>query len=179
MSKEGYDRARKILHHQFGRPHIVVRAHINELSAALQSLSRQMLKCELMLSQMGFDADLNNSETLLGLMDRLPPYLQRKWTECAESIFRVGKRPCFSDLTTFVQQSADTANNMFGLHLNEVPVEERILHTKIRVGTQMRVHDEVYVRAYGIIRARTHEVTLARLHKVNIQNTHPHILIRL
>lgn len=130
-SKEGYDRAREILYHQFGRPHIA--AHINQLakgqsikatdSAALQSLSRQMLKCELMitLSQMGFDADLNKSETLLGLMDRLPPYLQRKWMAHAETIFRVGKRPCFSDLTAFVQQSADTANNMFGLHLNEVP----------------------------------------------------------
>ena len=109
----------------------MARAHINELakgqsikstdSAALQSLSRQMLKCELTLSQMGFDADLNNSETLLGIMDRLPPYLQRKWTERAESIFRVGKRPCFSDLTAFVQQSADIANNIFGLHLNEGP----------------------------------------------------------
>ena len=95
-SKEGYERAREILHHQFGRPHKVARAHINQLakgqsikptdSAALQSLSRQKLKCELTLSQMGFDVDLNNSETLLGIMDRLPPYLQRKWTERGESI---------------------------------------------------------------------------------------------
>ena len=95
-SNEGNDRARKIRHHQFGRPHIVARAGINQLakgqsikatdSAAWQSLSRHMLKCELMLSQMGFDADLNNSETLLGIMDRLPPYLQRKWTERSESI---------------------------------------------------------------------------------------------
>ena len=69
---------------------------------------------------MGFDADLNNSETLLGIMDCLPPYLQSKCRERAETIFRVGKRPCFSDLTAFVQQSADTANNKFGLHLNEV-----------------------------------------------------------
>ena len=80
-----------------------------------------MLKFELTLSKIGFDGDLNNSETLLGIMDRLPPYLQRKWTERTETIFRVGKRPCFSDLTALVQQSADAANNMFGLHLNEVP----------------------------------------------------------
>jgi len=76
---------------------MVARAHINQLakgqsirpsgSAALRSLSRQMLKCELTLFKMGFDADLNNSETLLGIMDRLPPYLQRKWTERAETIF--------------------------------------------------------------------------------------------
>ena len=95
-SKEGYKRAREILHHQFGKPHIVARAHINQLAkgqsikptdgAALQSLSRQMLKCELTLSQIGFDADLKNSETLLGIMDRLPPYLQRKWKERGDDI---------------------------------------------------------------------------------------------
>ena len=31
-SKEGYDRAKEILRLQFGRPHIVARAHINELA---------------------------------------------------------------------------------------------------------------------------------------------------
>ena len=80
-----------------------------------------MLKCELKLSQIGFNADLNNSGTLVRIMDRLPPYLQGKWRERAETIFRDGKRPCFSDFAAFVQQSTDSTNNMFGLHLNEVP----------------------------------------------------------
>lgn len=64
-SKQGYDRARKILRHQFGRPYMVARAHINQLakgqsirpsgSAALQSLSCQMLKCGLTLFKTGFE----------------------------------------------------------------------------------------------------------------------------
>ena len=31
-SKEGYYRAREVLHHQFARPHIVARGHINQLA---------------------------------------------------------------------------------------------------------------------------------------------------
>ena len=82
--ERGYKKAREILYHQFGRPHIV--AHINQLikgqminptdGSALQKLARQMLKCNITLSQTGYDADLNNPETLLKIMDRLPPRLQ-------------------------------------------------------------------------------------------------------
>ena len=127
-SERGYKKAREILYHQFGRPHIVAQAHVNQLikgqvikptdGSALQKLARQMLKCEITLSQTGYDADLNNSETLLKIMDRLPPRLQTKWAERAENIFRDGGRPRFSDLTAFIQRSADIASNMFGLHLN-------------------------------------------------------------
>ena len=127
-SERGYKKAREILYHQFGRPHIVAQAHVNQLTkgqmikptdgSALQKLARQMLKCEITLSQTGYDADLNNSETLLKIMDRLPPRLQTKWAERAENIFCDGGRPCFSDLTAFIQRTADIASNMFGLRLN-------------------------------------------------------------
>ena len=128
---------REILHHQFGKTsgHIVAQAHINQLAkgqpvksgdgATLQKLARQMLKCELTLTQMGCEADLNNSETLLGIMDRLPMYLQTKWTERAEAIFKSGGRPRFSDLAAFVQQRADAANNTFGQHLSETKPREK------------------------------------------------------
>ena len=59
-----------------------------------------------------------NSETLLKIMDRLPPRLPTKWVERAQNIFRDGGRPPFSDLTSFIQRSADIASNMFGQRLN-------------------------------------------------------------
>ena len=71
--------------------------------SAFQKVARQMLKCEITLSQTGYDADLKNSETLLKIMDRLPPRLQTKWVERAENIFRDRGRPRFSDLTAFIQ----------------------------------------------------------------------------
>ena len=86
-------------------------------ASALQKLARQVLKCDITLSQTGYDDDLNNSETLLKIMDRLPPLLQTKWAERAENIFRDGGRPRISDLTAFIQQSADIASNMFGQRL--------------------------------------------------------------
>ena len=68
-SERGYKKAREILYHQFGRPHIVAQAHVNQLTkgqmikptdgSALQKRARQMLKCEITLSQTGYDADLN------------------------------------------------------------------------------------------------------------------------
>ena len=84
-----------------------------------------MLKCELTLTQMGCDADLNNSEMMLGIMDHLPLNLQTKWTKRAETIFKSGGRPRFSHLTWFFQQCADVANNMFGQHLSEAKSKEK------------------------------------------------------
>ena len=55
--------------------------------SALQKRARQMLKWDITLSQTGYDTDLNNSETLLKIMDGLPPRLQTKWAEHAENIF--------------------------------------------------------------------------------------------
>ena len=68
---------------------------------------------------MGWAEELNNSETLLKVIDRLPQYFQIQWAERAESILKLGKRPRFSDLTKFVQDKADVANNMFSKHINE------------------------------------------------------------
>ena len=123
------------MHHQFGRPHVVAQAHMNQLAkgqpikpsdgATLQKLARQMIRCELTLTQMGCVADLNNSETLFSIMDRLPLYLQTKWAERAETIFKHGERPQFSDLAKFVQQSADVANSMFGQHLSETKNKDK------------------------------------------------------
>ena len=61
---------------------------------------------------MGWAKELNNSETFLKVIDRLPQYLQMQWAEQAESILKLGKRSRFSDLTKFVQDKADVANNL-------------------------------------------------------------------
>ena len=84
-----------------------------------------MLKCELTLTQMGFDANLNDSETLLWIMDRLLLNLHTKRTERAETIFKSGSRPRFRHLASFVQPCADVVNNMFGQHLSEVKSKEK------------------------------------------------------
>jgi hypothetical protein len=68
---------------------------------------------------MGWSEDLNNGETLLRTVDRLPQFMQLQWAEKAESVLKLGMRPRFSDLTRFVQDKADVATNMFGKHIIE------------------------------------------------------------
>lgn len=86
---------------------------------ALQRFARQMKNCELTLNKMGWSEDLNNGETLLRTVDRLPQYMQLKWAEKAGSILKLGRRPQCRDLTKFVQDKADVATNMFGKHIVE------------------------------------------------------------
>ena len=75
--KCGSKKAREIFYHQFGRPHIVAQAHVNQLIKGQMMNptdgSDQMLKCDITLTQTGYDANLNNSEMLLKITDRLPP----------------------------------------------------------------------------------------------------------
>ena len=131
--KCGSKKAREILYHQFGRPHVVAQAHVNQLIKGQMinptDGSDQMLKCNITLTQTGYDANLNNSEMLLKITDRLPPpphpRLQTKWAERAENIFRHGGRPHFSDLTAFIQQSTDIASNMLGQRLSLNSLRDR------------------------------------------------------
>ncbi|CAB3995709.1 nek6 si:ch211- NIMA (never in mitosis gene a)-related kinase 6 [Paramuricea clavata] len=125
----GYLKAREILQQQFGRRHVVAQSHIKQIvdgvqiksldGASLQKLARQMQNCELTLSKMGWSDELNNSETLLRIVDRLPSFMQLKWAEKAESILKSERRPRFSDLAQFIQDKADVAANMFGKHVLE------------------------------------------------------------
>ena len=59
----------------------------------LQRFARQMQNCELTLDKMGWSEDLNNGETLLRTVDRLPQFMQLQWAEKAESILKMGRRP--------------------------------------------------------------------------------------
>ena len=88
-AKEGYDKALNILLKNYGRPHIVARAYIKDLTegpqlkgsdtAGLMKMSTKMEKCLMTLTQMGYASDLNNSENLLRIVRRLPMHLRTKW----------------------------------------------------------------------------------------------------
>ena len=89
----------------------------------LQRFARQMQNCELTLDKMHWSEDLNNGETLLRTVDRLPQFMQLQWAEKAESILKMGRRPQFQ----FVQDKADVATNMFGKHIDLLNQDENLL----------------------------------------------------
>ena len=127
--QQGYQRAREILHLMYGRPHIISRAHISALvwgpqlkpsdGPGLSKLGLQMQKCEMTLTQMGYHADLNNSENLLKIARRLPMHIRSKWVERADHILESGEEPQFRHLTQFIQDRARVTNNMYAKDITE------------------------------------------------------------
>ena len=86
---EGYEEAWGILSDQFGRPHVIAKAHLNSVihgpaillsdSKALTSLARKMKSCAMVLSNETFSANLNSETTLNEIAKRLPKTIRVRW----------------------------------------------------------------------------------------------------
>ena len=100
-AKEGYAKAKQILSEQFGQSYIVTTAHMKRVlnrtplrpndGEALWDLARDMRKCEIVLSQMGYSADLNSSDNLLHIQQLLPIHLQSEWAKQAHGLMKMHK----------------------------------------------------------------------------------------
>ncbi|VDP96681.1 unnamed protein product [Echinostoma caproni] len=85
---DGYHEALRILRHQFGRPHDVIRAVSQAVFVgprissgdveSLSSLARWMRSCEVTMTPLGNAAELNSPNDLVRMTDRLPRTLQEK-----------------------------------------------------------------------------------------------------
>ncbi|CAG2254433.1 unnamed protein product [Mytilus edulis] len=114
-SDEGYKRARAILYSRYGRPHVIARSFIEKLVygaqikasdiEGLSKLALEMQKCEITLSQLGFNSDIDNSENLRCIVKRFPMHMRTRWVDIAHSISESGREPRFSDLAKFVDEN--------------------------------------------------------------------------
>ena len=142
-AEEGYDKALNILLKNYGRPHIVARAYIKDLTegpqlkgsdtAGLMKMSTKMEKCLMTLTQMGYASDLNNSENLLRIVRRLPMHLRTKWVDRADQIIEAGTESLFSDLVRFMEKRARMVNiftSLRGVWIDPLvqPVTKDITH---------------------------------------------------
>ncbi len=126
---EGYSKALEILKKRFGRPHEIARSYIRDLvnglpmkPSDLNRFSVKMNRASMTLNQMGYRADLDNSENLLQIVRRLPMHLRSKWADKADSIIEDGEEPRFDDLAAFIERQARVASSMYGQDL-EVPTK--------------------------------------------------------
>ncbi|VDI76656.1 thioredoxin domain-containing protein 10 [Mytilus galloprovincialis] len=104
-SDEGYKRARAILYSRYGRPHVIARSFIEKLVygaqikasdiEGLSKLALEMQKCEITLSQLGFNSDIDNSENLRCIVKRFPMHMRTRWVDIAHSISESGREPSF------------------------------------------------------------------------------------
>ena len=119
---EGYKRAREMLQKRFGRPHVIAHAYVNQLvngPTIKPSDGQGLLK--LTLTQMGYQADINNSDNLVKIVRRLPMHVRGKWVDKADSLLEAGIEPSFHHLTCFIESKARAANNMYGQDLAKGP----------------------------------------------------------
>ena len=124
-ASEGYKQALNMLKTDYGRPYVISRAYVDQLTKgnpirgndaeALRSLAVDMKKCELNLSQTGFSSDIDNSENIKRIVHRLPNYMRTRWTEVAFGINESGREPNFKDLVKFVDERSRVASSMYGM----------------------------------------------------------------
>ncbi|CAG2227643.1 unnamed protein product [Mytilus edulis] len=143
-SDEGYKRARAILYSRYGRPHVIARSFIEKLVygaqikasdiEGLSKLALEMQKCEITLSQLGFNSDIDNSENLRCIVKRLPMHMRTRWVDIAHSISESGREPRFSDLAKFVDEKSRIASSMYGYDLcrenNQNKTDNRVFTSK-------------------------------------------------
>ena len=137
-AKRGYLKAKEILRDRFGQPHLIARSYIRSLtegqpvkgSTQLSDLAVKMTRCSLVLSQLSYNSDMNNSQNLLKIVRRLPMHLRGKWVDEADKILAKGREPIFSDLAKFIDSRARAANNMYGEDMNNVVEKKGVKNDK-------------------------------------------------
>ncbi|CAL8088051.1 unnamed protein product [Calicophoron daubneyi] len=87
---------------------------VSNTADALSHLAVRMQNCNLSLTQMNYQADLNSLSTLEGVVRGLPHALQVQWAEEADRILVAGREPNFYDLTQFVTNRSRVARGRFG-----------------------------------------------------------------
>jgi hypothetical protein len=115
------------LYSRYGRPHNIARSYVDKLvngnlikasdTDGLSDLALEMRKCEITLSQLGFNSDINNTDNLRRIVRRLPMHVRRRWVDISHSITQSGREPVFSDLVKFVEERAHVATSLYGLDL--------------------------------------------------------------
>ncbi|XP_033118774.1 uncharacterized protein LOC117118312 [Anneissia japonica] len=124
---EGYAEAKRILKEEFGQAHVIAKAHLSKVlnrpqvrpndGKGLWDLARDMRRCQTVLSQMCYSADMNSSETLLRIQQLLPIHLQMKWAKKAYAMMEKLTTPDFKCMSSFVEEVAKLANNMYGQNI--------------------------------------------------------------
>ena len=120
-----------MLKEQFGKPYEIARVMIDSLNCgtplkndvqSLVDLANDMARCELTLSQLGHMSDINSTDTLKGIVGRLPYYMRVKWADYIYEKLSKGEESTFSHLTQFIKRRADVASTTFG---KDVMVQEQ------------------------------------------------------
>ncbi|PIK49849.1 hypothetical protein BSL78_13292 [Apostichopus japonicus] len=95
-----------------------------ESSEDLWELIGDLNKCKITLSKLGYDNDLNCSNTLLTVQNLLPIHIQTRWSNASHDILTKQATIGLNDLIKFLEKQASVKSTMFGKQL-EMNIEKQ------------------------------------------------------
>lgn len=90
----------------------------------LLQLAREMENCEINLTQLGCEREINAQSNLEKISIRLPKYLQADWAKETCIMFKRGTLPTFKQLLEYIMKKAKLANRSFGLLIGSKPQDD-------------------------------------------------------
>ena len=119
---DGYRRAKELLRERFGNPYTITETWIGHVTNGqtikpnerqrLMDFADELRSCTDTLRAMGNTAEINAQSSLVKIIGRLPMFLQNKWKQEVRHIRKnQGRNPSIEDVTDFVLESAEVAND--------------------------------------------------------------------
>ena len=100
---------------------------------ALPKLATELDSCEITLTQIGCEADLNALKHIESIVKLLPKYLQHKWVGVAAKVIESeGREPRFTHLVKFIDKKATEATSRFARLASAKPERDRDARNKFK-----------------------------------------------
>ena len=110
-------------------------------SGKLLELARDMENCQINLTQLGCESEINAQSNLEKIVTRLPRYLQADWAKEAYILLENNKTPTFQHLTNYITKKAKLANSAYGQLIgSRPPDDQKLRNRKGSSGTSFTTH---------------------------------------
>ena len=116
LEDTGLDEALKLLQEEYDKPHKIARSYIDGLTKgpkignndyqAIIDLAKEMSKCYTTLKQLDYMSDLNCTQTLCAITNRLPQHIKTKWMDKAVWYDKLNREPYFYEFADFMKDRA-------------------------------------------------------------------------
>jgi len=128
-AQDGYAKALELLKDNYGRPNVIARSYCEKLTKGppikpddlkgLCNLAQVMEESEVTLNCLNYQADLDNFNTMITIVKRLPYALQNRWLRTAAEIEKRGTDAKFKNLVKFIKDEAEIAKSSFASAVNQ------------------------------------------------------------
>ncbi|XP_013395337.1 uncharacterized protein LOC106162568 [Lingula anatina] len=119
--EDGYKKAKALLKERFGSAYTITETWVKKITTGsaikandvtkLRDFADELRTCAETLEAMGNSSELSTQSSLVKITERLPGYLEHKWKQEVRKIRKEGRCPDIKDVTAFVVENAEIAND--------------------------------------------------------------------